>query len=308
MTPTPPPVEPSACSARSELAAEPLAGTAPFALGWIAVEQPGPFGPNALLDSHFPTSVGHKLLTKVEPMAIRPQLIRTVGSHADQHTKTQRTVLLARSRANGSSELFEMCVQDTREVLNIDFDALLTDGAANDIHPAARSASRPALLVCTHAKRDVCCALRGRPVAKQLADDGSVALQIWEASHLGGHRFAPTAAFLPDGWLLGRLEHEPAAAAHALQAGQLPLDSARGASCRTPRAQVADIAYRQLNNLDRLADLVHVTETEPDVFSVMSAGHAPRTVRVRATNSGNPQPKSCGDPVTQVTAFTHEWV
>jgi hypothetical protein len=65
------------------------------------------------------------------------------------------------------------------------------------------------VLVCTHGSRDKCCAQFGQPffrAAKQMVDQGYLPnTRVWRASHIGGHRFAPTAISLPDGRYYGRL-------------------------------------------------------------------------------------------------------
>ena len=65
------------------------------------------------------------------------------------------------------------------------------------------------ILICTHGMRDKCCARFGRPLfkgAKQMVDEGVLPnARVWKASHIGGHRFAPTAITLPDGRYYGRL-------------------------------------------------------------------------------------------------------
>ncbi len=65
------------------------------------------------------------------------------------------------------------------------------------------------LLVCTHGMRDRCCARFGQPFfreAKKLSKQGHLPnIRVWQASHIGGHRFAPTAISLPDGRYYGRL-------------------------------------------------------------------------------------------------------
>lgn len=68
-------------------------------------------------------------------------------------------------------------------------------------------------LVCTHGKRDACCAQFGRGVADSLSDRHPV--ETWEASHLGGHRFAANVLVLPDGLLYGRVRPDDVAAAVA---------------------------------------------------------------------------------------------
>jgi (2Fe-2S) ferredoxin len=64
------------------------------------------------------------------------------------------------------------------------------------------------LLVCTHGKKDVCCAVRGRPVAAALAARWPE--QTWECSHTGGDRFAANLLLLPDGAAYGGLDVEAA--------------------------------------------------------------------------------------------------
>ncbi len=64
--------------------------------------------------------------------------------------------------------------------------------------------AEPMVLVCTHATRDACCAVRGRPIVATLAR--ALPEEVWECTHLGGHRFAGTLLSLPDGACFGRLE------------------------------------------------------------------------------------------------------
>lgn len=63
----------------------------------------------------------------------------------------------------------------------------------------------PQVLICTHGRRDRCCGRLGTrlnlDVAGRWAD-----VEVRRCSHLGGHRFAPTAITLPDGRCWGRLD------------------------------------------------------------------------------------------------------
>ena len=65
------------------------------------------------------------------------------------------------------------------------------------------------LLVCTHGMRDRCCARFGQPFFREVAlsaKQGNLPnTRVWKVSHIGGHRFAPTAISLPDGRYYGRL-------------------------------------------------------------------------------------------------------
>ena len=74
--------------------------------------------------------------------------------------------------------------------------------------PAIGSVTRePLLLVCTHGKRDRCCAVNGRALLTSLLDAASPDQRerIWECSHVGGHRFSPVTVSLPSGAVHGRL-------------------------------------------------------------------------------------------------------
>lgn len=66
------------------------------------------------------------------------------------------------------------------------------------------------ILICTHGSHDQCCAKYGNVFYREaLATISNLALdrvRIWQASHIGGHRFAPTAIDFPDGRYYGRLD------------------------------------------------------------------------------------------------------
>ena len=102
--------------------------------------------------------------------------------------------------------------------------------------PALVPSPEPALLVCTNARRDVCCAVRGRPVALQAAAERPG--QVWECSHTGGHRFAPTAVLLPHGQTWARLSTAQAVSALDAAARGRGADGAARTGAR-PRPQPA---------------------------------------------------------------------
>ena len=75
-------------------------------------------------------------------------------------------------------------------------------------HPQDIGLGTPQVLVCTHGSRDRCCGVLGGAVFAQLKNQLRPILPdaVWQVSHLGGHRFAPTALCLPLGLLLGRID------------------------------------------------------------------------------------------------------
>jgi (2Fe-2S) ferredoxin len=100
------------------------------------------------------------------------------------------------------------------------------------------------ILVCTHGVHDVCCALRGRPVAAALASRWPEL--VWECSHIGGDRFAPNLVILPDGFYYGNLDPENVVATVQghLEGTVLP-DRLRGMARFLPPVQAAAIAAYQ---------------------------------------------------------------
>ena len=74
-------------------------------------------------------------------------------------------------------------------------------------HPQDIGLGAPQVLVCTHGSRDRCCGVLGGVIFAQLKNQLNMMLPdaVWQVSHLGGHRFAPTALCLPLGLLLGRI-------------------------------------------------------------------------------------------------------
>jgi hypothetical protein len=113
------------------------------------------------------------------------------------------------------------------------------------------------LLICTHGKRDAACAKYGGEVIKALQAHPLGALQAWEVSHLGGHRFAGTAVLQPQSHWYGFLT--PAdlpALLEAAQTGQPLLSHYRGNSHYAAPLQVAEAwGWGQLAQAGLLGDI-----------------------------------------------------
>lgn len=297
-------VEADTCSGSSLGANEPLAGTAPHAVGWIAIEQVGPFGHDALRQSHFPLDVAEQLLNKIGSHPIRPALIRRVGKHADAHSPMPvRQVYLA-SSLPGAARMVTAQIRDPAELLSIDFGALATGDVAT-AWPRAEFTQDPILLVCTHAKRDVCCALKGRPVAHALSLDPRHEGLVWETSHLGGHRFAATAVQLPHGWVHGRLDTASAAAVlddACATPRTVSMASARGLSSLSGPAQAADIAARVQLGVNEI-DGTSVEQLSDDRFLVTSGTGRNVQVRVELVDLESQRRESCTKAVMPGRVF-----
>lgn len=260
------------CSDGSLAAEEQLAGSAPDATTWVALEQSGPWGAKAFTSSHLDADVGRAIEQAAAAHGVRPSLIRCPGRHADEHTDADtRHVLVAHTHPR-DPWLLEGTVAQPGDLLALDWAAL----AAGDLEAVRRSlptlsrSTRSHLMVCTNGKRDVCCAVKGRPVAL-----GVAALHpglVWEVTHTSGHRFAPTAVLLPAGTLHGRLDVAAAdGLLRAAERGSTVLEGSRGRSTWPGPAQVAELAVREEHAILGLHDL-EVLEHEP------TGDHSWRTV------------------------------
>jgi hypothetical protein len=154
-------------------------------------------------------------------------------------------------------------------------------------------------LVCTNGARDPCCAIRGPAVAQAL--ERTLPGQVYECSHLGGHRFAANVLVLPDALCFGRLDARTAVAlAAALEASRLPLDHLRGRTTLQPEQQAAEILVRRALDLTGLDDVtaVEVCGSEPQTQVRLADGRC-LFVRLHAEPLP-PQRVSCRDSKVEV--------
>ncbi len=113
----------------------------------------------------------------------------------------------------------------------------------------------PLLLVCAHGRRDVCCARLGGPLARSLTQKHRG--QVWETTHVGGHRFAANLVILPHGLYYGPVAASSAdAAITAYRRGEVALDRYRGRAGQSQDVQAAEYARMQATTSRSLSDLV----------------------------------------------------
>jgi hypothetical protein len=281
------------CTRFSTDLGEPLEATAPVARTWLLLEQPGPWGPKALTSSHLDPETGRALDRAATATGVRLALVRRPGRHADLHHPARHRVIVAHT-APEASWIRTAEVADPAELMSLDFAAL---GAGRDTGFGTPFSGSPIVAVCTNGRRDRCCAVHGRPLAAELASSGD--LDVWEITHLGGHRFAPTMVVLPYGYAYGRMDGAHAKdVVEAARNGRIAPTGCRGRSTWDRPGQAADLAVRALTGADR-ADAVTVTgstEESADRWTVHVAHDDGRAwqVTVVRTRSRPPRPESCG--------------
>jgi len=266
------------CAVLARALDEPLAGTAPQASRWVALEHRGAW-PRDVAVHPDPSIAG--FAARASAAGFRPLLIRRPGRRDDG---APTRVFLA-DTVPGAARTTELTVVGPRE---LDAVPLPSTG---DL--PGTPVPDPLLLVCTHGRRDRCCALDGRALAVAVTAVGEP--DVWECSHLGGHRFAPTALVLPTGYLYGRLDPTAAFAARkAATLGEMEAGLSRGRSTWSAAGQVAELAVRHATGL-RDADALTVDQLAR-CGPVVVHGRAGRrwTVDVAERAGAGPRPASCG--------------
>jgi hypothetical protein len=237
------PADRPVCSSVSEASGEALRATASRYRFWLLVEQPGPWGHDALVESGLPVDVGRSLRDAGRRLGIRVLLIK----RRDRPVGSRRCYLAysgARERRVRSIDL-----EGPADLLSLDLAGL----ARRRFDGVGVSVEEPVYLVCTHGKHDQCCARYGAPLFRAIEHLGSV----WECTHVGGDRFAGNLVCLPHGMYFGRV---PAAEAPKVVAaygeGRVTLAHYRGRSAFSPPVQAAEQEVRTRLGLDGVDDLV----------------------------------------------------
>ena len=202
-----------------------MPGTAPLADSWVVVEQQEGWGG--------------------APLARAEHGVRVVMARPPREQERAPQAWIARCSAG---MLRRGPLDAPADVADWDLRAL-ADGSFDDW---GEPVADPLLLICANGRRDRCCGHLGGRLARAVAAHEAVLT----CTHLGGHRFAPTALLLPWGSLHGRLNL--ASTLHLIaeaRAGRAVAETMRGFSTLTAPAQVAETHARKVTGHRGLAPL-----------------------------------------------------
>lgn len=241
------------CSAVSRTREEPLAATASRVDHWILVEYRGAWRRDALGGSLLSPLLKEHLRGQLD--ALRPAKLLFVRQPA-RREEHGRQVFLASSRP-GEERLLGLEVEHTDDLREVDLAGALAGGSG-----LAVPVSHPLVVVCTHGKRDRCCAREGRALYDALREAAptvapGAAGWVWQSTHVGGDRFAGNVVALPHGTYHGRVAPSdvPGVLA-AIAAGGVELVRYRGRSAYSFPVQAAESALREAEGLLALDDIV----------------------------------------------------
>ncbi len=219
------------CDSSSE-AGEQQFASAPRTSVWLLLEYNGPWGAKALEESGLSERVRQKLqhAAQVIPNA-RVQFIRQTGDNS------ALSFYLARSDPQNRF-MYSFRLHSYDDLLDLNLPAIA------NAHTEHTLSDEKLYLVCTNGKRDLCCARDGLPFYKALSQ--AAPGQVWQTTHIGGHRFSATMVYLPRGLYYGRLRPEQAATVvEATQRGEVLLDHMRGLCGYDAPVQAADYWLRR---------------------------------------------------------------
>lgn len=297
------------CARLSRELGEDPAGSAAVTTGWLAIEHRGPWSSSAPSVDELGTTLDR--LVAVD--GVRTQLIRRaddprLGGVAPATPPGETvTVLLAHAGVDPDERWLRRLEVGSLGELEGVLDPSLALSPSPP--PVGQPVDHDVWLVCTHGRRDACCAVHGRPVVTALADAG---VEVWETTHLGGHRFAATALLLPDGVSLGRLDTVDAGSvAHvAGSASELPGRLLRG-RCAVPRpVQAAEVHARRLLDVASRDEILPIDwhEDGDGTTSVSLRGRAGQrwtaTVHTRPVH----EPRRVSDDADDTTPDEHTLV
>jgi hypothetical protein len=245
------------CFNNSLQASEQIFATAPNVNFWILIEYKDFWEEKAFNNCDIDIEVKNVIrdLAGQYPKS-RIQLIRNELSSKD-HIKLYIAITKETER-----KVYEFKVESHQDILNIDFNRGLSD---RNLKP------EPILLVCTHGSHDKCCGEKGLELFNNLSKHEKD-FEVWQTTHLGGHRFAANILILPDGIYYGRItkdNYEKIINSHLNN--NLEINMLRGRCFYHPEVQAAEyylrseLKYSYINSLN----LISQSTTETGIVNVI---------------------------------------
>jgi hypothetical protein len=259
------------CSELSRERSEPLSATASRIDYWLLVEYRGLWSRHPVAGSGLSDQVKAHLGAQLRSLEhTRLLFIR----RPDRRGRPELIVFVADSRP-GDERLVRLELEDYEDLRGIELarEAHAGEGARGE------PVNQPLFIVCTHGKHDRCCARQGRPLYEALRDELH-ADWVWQATHVGGDRFAGNLVCLPEGLYYGRVERPDALAiVDEHLARRIALERYRGRSCYPFSVQAAERAVRVEAGLLGIDDVT--------LLSVEAVGRSGRRIRFAATSTGD---------------------
>jgi hypothetical protein len=220
---------------------EPSMASAPEASrAWLLIEHPGPW-PREPAEAVLPAPL-HAVVSSAVDLGVRVQLIRRPGPSGRRGVGGPRGVFAGWT---AGSEPWLRRGDASAVPSGLDLERLSAGSPVSFGSPVRE----PLFLVCGHGQRNACCARFGGPLAVQLV--ARYPGQVFQTTHVGGHRFAANLVLLPHGLYYGPVGLDEAVTAiSAYQRGAVAPGRYRGRAGQPRPTQQAE--YGQLTRTGSL--------------------------------------------------------
>jgi len=280
------------CSEFSRRSAEETFGTASIGAVWFLLEYPHGWGAHALRDSALSDGV-KRFFADSTARIKNSRLLFIKTDRARREARMNFFVVRCREREPFAARLR---VENYEELTRLDLDAI----AHGEDMQGGVAAGEPLFLVCTHGRRDKCCAKFGFAVYNSLRDHAGDA--VWQSSHVGGDRFAANVLCFPHGLFYA---HADEASAHRIadeyRAGRVVNEKFRGRACYSHFVQAAEFFVRSESGVAGIEDLLfrsseRVGGSAWRVAFEQAASRRIHEARVRRVMSDFLTPMTCDSP------------
>jgi hypothetical protein len=235
------------CSELSRLSAEKTFGTASIGAVWFLLEYPHGWGAHALRDSALSDRVKRFFADATARMK-NSRLLFIKTDRGRREARMNFFVVRCREREPFA---FRLSVENYDELTRFDLEAI---AHGEDLQGGVLT-REPLFLVCTHGRRDKCCAKFGVAVYNSLREHAGDA--VWQSSHVGGDRFAANVLCLPHGLFYAHADDASARRiADEYRAGRIVNEKFRGRACYSHFVQAAEFFVRSESKIAGVEELL----------------------------------------------------
>lgn len=283
------------CYESSLNANEEMYGTAPRVDAWVLLEYRGNWSGSAFKDSRIPKKV--KSYINKELKSVKNSRLQLIKKHDNSEEDLKFYIAVS---DESDPRLYEFKFKDYEELTSINIKKILK----SDKHLS----DEKIFILCTNGEYDTCCGKFGMPVYLDVAR-GKYGPQMWEANHIGGHRFASTFVCLPHGLVYGRVREGKVAEKliKEYENGRVNLASYRGRSCHPIQAQAAEYYLRKETGNIEIAELAFKNLKESGKkYNIKFLSQSDKTVhniKIRQDKNAIKVIKSCGDKNSYIPQY-----
>ena len=241
------------CSELSRRAGERSAGTASTGAVWLLLEYPHGWPRRAFEESALPPEV-KRFFTDTMARIRHSRLLFIKTDRGRTDARMNLFVVRCRERA---PFIVRLRLEKYEDVLSYDLAAV---ASGRDAQGGERF-DEPLFLVCTHGRRDKCCAKFGVPLYNSLREVAGDT--VWQSSHVGGDRFAGNLVCFPHGLFYAHTTPEAGRRlVEEYRAGRVPVEGFRGRACYSHFIQAAEAFVRERTGLAGV-EALHFLSAEP---------------------------------------------